>query len=425
MNRIISDNTKVILLLAAPLLGGGKQSDGTRILTTSEYNQLARLLRERNAQPADLLSSAQVLLGDLQFRFDTKRLGELLARGILLSQALETWSSRGIRVVSRADADYPRRLKARLGQHAPPLLYGCGDWSLLDDGGLAVVGSRLVDEALLEFAQGTGRTCAAAGFTVISGAAKGIDRAAMEGSLSAGGHAVGIVADGLGQAAVARDSREPIREKRLSLISPFDPAAGFNVGNAMQRNKVIYALADAALIANSDDGKGGTWAGAIEQLERFRICPLFVRSGEGVPVGNKKLIEAGARPWPNTTTPTDLRTLISQARLSSSVANHTQQEDLLPGLQVGEKPSKPGAPAPSAAQNAVAASPAAELFNAVRAILLRELTKPLTREQVAEALNVHPKQAAMWLEALVEQGTLTKQKRPVRYIVNSSLEVVC
>jgi DNA processing protein len=420
MNRPISDNTKAILLLAAPLLASGKQTNGARILTIAEYNQLARLLRERNAQPADLLSSsASALLADLQFHFDTKRLGELLARGILLSQAVETWNSRAIRVVSRADGDYPRRLKTRLGQHAPPLLYGCGDWSLLDAGGLAIVGSRLVDETLLEFAQGTGRCCAAAGFAVISGAAKGIDRAAMEGSLSAGGRALGIVAERLGQAVVARDSREPIREKRLTLISPFDPTAGFNVGNAMQRNKVVYALADAALVANSDDEKGGTWAGAIEQLERFRFCPVFVRSGEGVPIGNKKLIEAGARPWSNTTTPSDLRALISQARSNSSVANHPQQEDLLAGLRVSEEPSKPGAPTPSSAANVPIATPAAELFNAVRAILLRELAKPLTQEQVAEALNVHPKQAAMWLRALVEQGALTKKKRPVRYIVSS------
>ena len=36
----------------------------------------------------------------------------------------------------------------------------------------------------------------------------------------------------------------------------------------MQRNKLIYALADAALVVNSDYEKGGTWAGAVEQLER-------------------------------------------------------------------------------------------------------------------------------------------------------------
>lgn len=84
MNGPISDNTKAILLLAAPLLVAGKQRNGERILSITEYNQLARLLRERNLQPADLLSSsAPRLLADLRLRFDTKRLDELLARAWL------------------------------------------------------------------------------------------------------------------------------------------------------------------------------------------------------------------------------------------------------------------------------------------------------------------------------------------------------
>lgn len=420
MNGPISDNTKAILLLAAPLLVSGKQRNGERILSITEYNQLARLLRERNVQPADLLSSsAPRLLADLRLRFDTKRLDELLARGFLLSQAVETWSSRAIRVASRADPDYPRRFKARLGMEAPPLLYGCGDWSLLDAGGLAVVGSRHADENLIEFAQKTGRTSAAAGVTVISGAAKGIDRAAMQGSLSTGGRAIGILADRLGQAVVARDSREAIREKRLVLISPFDPAAGFNVGNAMQRNKLIYGLADAALVVNSDHEKGGTWSGAIEQIERFRACLVFVRTGEGIPIGNKKLIEAGARAWPNPTTANDLTTLLTNARSTGPVMLSSEQDGLLPGLRVREEPmTGPSAPPVAPSQDIGMALPAKELLDTVRAILLRELTKPLTQKEVAELLGVSSKQASTWLKALVEQGALTMMKRPARYVVN-------
>jgi DNA processing protein len=422
MNSPISDNTKAILLLAAPLLVAGKQRNGARILNITEYNQLARLLRERNAQPSDLLSSAApTLLADLRLRFDTKRLTELLARGFLLSQAVETWSNRAICVTSRADPDYPRRLKSRLGLEAPPLLYGCGDWSLLDGGGLAIVGSRHVDENLIEFAQKTGSTSAAAGVTVISGAAKGIDRAAMEGSLSTGGRAIGIVADRLAQAVVARDSREAIREKRLVLVSPFDPVVGFNVGNAMQRNKLIYGLADAALVVNSDHEKGGTWSGAIEQIERFHACPVLVRTGEGIPIGNKKLIEAGARPWPNPTTANDLISLLDKIRLTGPVMSSSKHEGLLPGFHVREEPiTKPGEPLVTPSNDIDMPAPAKELLDAVRAILLRELTKPLKQKEIAELLGVPPKQASTWLKTLVEQRALTMMKRPTRYVVSRS-----
>jgi predicted Rossmann fold nucleotide-binding protein DprA/Smf involved in DNA uptake len=56
-----------------------------------------------------------------------------------------------------------------------------------------------------------------------------------------------------------RENREVLLESRLVLISPYDPKSGFNVGHAMQRNKLIYALADAALVVNADEGTGGTW----------------------------------------------------------------------------------------------------------------------------------------------------------------------
>jgi DNA processing protein len=147
------------------------------------------------------------------------------------------------------------------------------------------------------------------------------------------------MADRLGQAVVAGDSRDAIREKRLTLLSPFDPAAGFNVGNAMQRNKLIYALSDAALVVNSDCEKGGTWSGAMEQIKRLHGCPVFARSGEGVPMGNKKLIEAGARPWPIPTTPDDLITLLKDARSSVSVTSDSNREAFLPGLSVREEAS--------------------------------------------------------------------------------------
>ena len=64
-------------------------------------------------------------------------------------------------------------------------------------------------------------------------------------------------------------------------------------------------------------------------------------------------------------------------------------------------------------------APAKELLDAVRAILLRELTKPLTQKEVAELLGVPSKQASTWLKALVKQRALTMMKRPTRYVVSS------
>ena len=183
-------------------------------------------------------------------------------------------------------------------EDAPPLLYGCGEVALLEKGGLAVVGSRNADEELVNFTVDVGRLSAEAHRNIVSGGAKGIDRAAMNGALMAGGDVAAVMADSLERAALARDSREPLMDGRLVLISPYDPAAGFNVGHAMQRNKLIYALADAALVVKSDFEKGGTWAGAIEQLQRRHLVPVFVRNGANAGEGNSALLNHGGKPWP-------------------------------------------------------------------------------------------------------------------------------
>jgi len=115
-------------------------------------------------------------------------------------------------------------------------------------------------------------------------------------------------------------------DRKLVLASPYDPAAGFNVGHAMQRNKMIYALADAALVVTADFQKGGTWEGAIEQLERLRFVPVFVRDGERGGKGNRALIQSGGRPWPEPQNADELGEVIRSAE--KAAAAEPKQETL-------------------------------------------------------------------------------------------------
>lgn len=303
MSLPISQNTQAILLLTAPLIVG-RSLPSSELLTPGEYKKLAKLLEAREGQPSDLLApGAEGLLAECAGLFDGDRLGRLLGRGFLLSQAIERWQARAIWVVSRADTEYPARLSARIGDDTPPVLWGCGDTAILDSGGLAVVGSRNADGTLLEYGAGIGRLAAEAGHTLVSGGARGIDQAAMSGALEAGGKAAGVLADSLERAALQRDNRDLLMDGRLAVVSPYDPAAGFNVGHAMQRNKLIYALAEAALVVSSDYETGGTWAGAVEQLEKLRFVAVYVRSTGDIQKGLEALQRKGALPWPNPATP--------------------------------------------------------------------------------------------------------------------------
>ena len=240
----------------------------------------------------------------------------MLGRGFLLSQAIERWHSRAIWIVSRADQNYPGRLKSRLKDDAPAVIYGCGEPDLLETGGLAVVGSRQVDDSLIEYTMAVGRLAAAAGHTIVSGGARGIDQAAMRGAVEEGGTVIGVLADSLEKTALNREHRDLLVGGQLVLVSPYDPNAGFNVGNAMQRNKLIYALADAALVVNADLGKGGTWSGAVEQLDKFRHIPVFVRSTGEASAALEALRAKQAMLWPNPTSAVELRAVLDGALMA-------------------------------------------------------------------------------------------------------------
>ena len=320
MSFDLSPDTQAILLLTAPLLAGRvPPTDGSpdeaapKPLAPAEYRDLAGRLHAAGRRPADLLDpGAADIARQCGAVIGSERLEGLLARGFLLSQSVERWRTRAIWVRSRADAGYPQRWAQRLGRGAPPLLYGCGDPAIAEDGGLAVVGSRRVPESVAAYAESAGRLAAAAGRPLISGGARGVDRAALFGALDAGGRAVEVLADSLERAALQRQHREALLDGRLALLSPHDPAAPFHIGLAMQRNKLIYALADAALIVSADHGTGGTWAGAAEQLDRLKCAPVYVRSvaGDSGEVALEALRQRGARPWPDPKTPEELRALL-------------------------------------------------------------------------------------------------------------------
>ena len=313
MNETISECTQAALLLTAPLRNGRGGDETARILTLREYNNLCKCLAAAQKTPADLLSpGAEECIDECKRAVEPERLRELLARGFMLGQATQRWRARGIWFFGRGDDNYPQRLKQQLRARAPSVVYGCGERALLECGGLAVIGSRNINDELAAFAREVGSLAGKSGAALISGAARGTDLQAMRGALENGGSAVGVLSNGLEQAATNNEHRELIADGRLTLISPYDPGAGFNIALAMGRNKLIYALADAALVVQSDMGKGGTWAGATEQLDNLHLTPVYVRA-ESDSEGLRALQKKGALPWPSPDSPQSLKKIFPAA----------------------------------------------------------------------------------------------------------------
>jgi predicted Rossmann fold nucleotide-binding protein DprA/Smf involved in DNA uptake len=171
---------------------------------------------------------------------------------------------------------------------------------------------------------------------VVSGGARGVDQFSMTAALDAGGTTIGALADSLLKKSLERNARKAIAEGRLLLISACHPNARFTVGTAMGRNKLIYAMADYGLVVSAEHKKGGTWAGADEELKREHSIPVFVRQGEGVPLGNSKLLGFGAVPWPDKVDRENLREQLTE--LSAQCGQKKTQKNMsLLDLQEAQK----------------------------------------------------------------------------------------
>ncbi len=129
---------------------------------------------------------------------------------------------------------------------------------------------------------------------VLSGLARGVDQVAMAGALDVEGVVIGVPAEGITKASRDSEIRRRVHQGELCIASPYAPGAPFQAGNAMGRNKIIYALSHVTFVVSSDEGSGGTWAGAKEALDRH-YAPVAVWAGAGAKDGNHALIHRGAR----------------------------------------------------------------------------------------------------------------------------------
>lgn len=418
----VDTHTQAILLLTAHL-GGASKTD-TKPLSPAEWGRFASWLHSEGKRPEQLIESGNpdaVQEGWNDRSVTPTRINNLLGRSVALGVVLEKWERAGLWVIARSDPDYPVRMKKRLGADSPPILIGCGARRLLNAPGVAVIGSRDASEDDLQFTWDYGRTITEGGHVVVSGGARGVDEAAMLGCIDGGGKAVGILSDSLLRAVTSTKYRNALATDQIALVTPYNPEAGFNVGNAMARNKYIYSCADAAVIIASGKNKGGTWNGAIEAM-RAAWVPVWARVTPRSPDGNVALVKRGAIDMGGrAVTPDELISGQNENSTPTSLFDRNNNPTAT---------SKPTSDANTrnvqieSESSCVDVTPHLSLFE-VFVLKVAESTRDsaLSSSEIAEKLAVNKAQANAWLKEGIAAGLVTKIDRPVRYRATEGADI--
>jgi DNA processing protein len=196
-------------------------------------------------------------------------------------------------VLCCADAAFPPAL-ARC-HAAPATLYVCGDARALQAARLAIVGSRQATPAGVRTSHGFAHHLARSGVAIVSGLAVGIDAAAHEGALDAGGSSIAVCAAGLDRIYPACLAGLAARIRTQgALVSVFAPGTPPRRHHFPIRSRLLGALSAGVLVVETAAGDGAL----ISTIQARRLKrPVFAIPGsirDPAAAGCNQLIRAGA-----------------------------------------------------------------------------------------------------------------------------------
>lgn len=408
----LSKDSLAIILLCSNLAINSK-IDKVKPFTEIEWSKLAKIILNSSIKrPANLfdLSKSELREKLLLQESECERITTLLTKSGQLAFELGMLNDIGINVMTRADEAFPKILKEKLKDKCPPVLYYCGDISILKDKLIGVVGSRNIDSYGLEFTKNISKKIVQEGYSLVSGGAKGCDSVSQEEVILNGGRVVSFIADSMINKVKKKDIREAIMNKKLLLMSAISPKSGFTVYYAMNRNKYIYCLSKTTVVVSSDYNKGGTWAGATENIKNSWV-PVVVRYEENIPKGNKELIKLGAVKMEANKLETQFENYITQ---HNELEQTYYQGDLL--SLVNNKSNNVN----NKEENIINEEESNDEDNYdVYEIILDKIKESLrvglSLNEFKEKFNVNKKQASDWLNRAIKDGIVKKLHKPERY----------
>ncbi len=197
--------------------------------------------------------------------------------------------------IDKGSAEYPDMLAGI--KDPPEKIYCRGDASLLRSRCVAVVGSRKYSENGKRTAHDVGKALAAAGMTVVSGLARGIDTFAHEGALEAGGNTIAVLGTGvdLCYPAANRALKGRIEHEGL-VISELAPGHPASRGTFPRRNRIISGLSEAVVICEAGLNSGSLITAGLANEQGRYVYAVPGSIYNPCAIGSNMLIRDGAMP---------------------------------------------------------------------------------------------------------------------------------
>ena len=222
-------------------------------------------------------------------------------RGRIVSESLESarialhaGREHGMEPVPWFDPRYPPLL-ACVGD-PPPVLWTKGDAAALEQPAVAIVGSRAATPYAIQVARRLAAELAEQGIAVVSGLARGVDSAAHEGCLAAGGATIAVLGSGLDRLYPAEHAElsQNISRKGL-LVSELAPGSAPLPGNFPLRNRIISGISFGTVVVEASEKSGSliTAACALKQGRDVMAVPGSVLGGRNR--GSHGLLKDGAK----------------------------------------------------------------------------------------------------------------------------------
>jgi len=199
----------------------------------------------------------------------------------------------GVRIICRADPDFPEGL--RRIPDAPIVLYVKGELRPTDAIAIAIVGSRRCTIYGSEQARRFGELLAGAGFTVVSGLARGIDAFAHHGAVAAGGRCIAVMGRGLTE--IYPPENRTLAEKLLEngvWLSELPMRATVRPENFPGRNRIIAGLALGTLVVEAAQRSGALITARLAGEYNREVFAIPGRVQDPMSFGTNALIRDGA-----------------------------------------------------------------------------------------------------------------------------------